>query len=407
MVHPESSDAKMKILLAHNRYAIPGRGSGEEVSIDAIASLLEERGHTIVTYIRSSLEVRKMRFGRLGPFFSGIYSFGAKKKMEQILRTEKPDLVLVQNLFPLISPSVLIACRTSNVPVVMRCPNYRLICPNGLFMTKGRICERCAGGKEYWCVLKNCEGNIFKSIGYALRGFAASHFSLFEDNVDVFLVLTEFAGKKLIQNGFSPEKIQVLSGLLNQQKTANNTNENPGKYVGFVGRLSPEKGVDMVIKAAKRLPGVPFKLAGSAQGYFSDIRNLPENVTLAGQLNSEDLWEFYRNARLLVAPSRWYEGLPMAIIEGMSASKPVIASDLGGLGEVVEDGTTGLLFQHDDVEDFADKIFFLWSNPDLCRRFGRAGREKTKREYCPDAFYGRLTQAFELASKMRRNRHWS
>ena len=189
----------MKIVIVHNRYALPGRGSGEEVAIDAILKLLKEKGHSIVSYIRSSLEVPEMKLGRLRAFFTGIYNVRAKREMEKLLDREKPVLAFVQNLFPLISPSVLVACRKANVPVVMRCPNYRLMCPSGLFMTNGTICERCSGGREYWCILKNCEKAIFKSMGYALRGFVANYFSLFKDNVDVFMVLTEFAKAKLLR----------------------------------------------------------------------------------------------------------------------------------------------------------------------------------------------------------------
>jgi len=242
----------MKIVIVHNRYALPGRGSGEEVAIDAISNLLTEKGHTIVPYIRSSLEVPNIKLGRLRAFFSGIYNVNAKREMENLLDREKPDIVCVQNLFLLISPSVLVACGKANVPVVMRCPNYRLMCPSGLFMTNGAICERCAGGKEYWCVLKNCEDDIFKSLGYALRGFVANYFSLFKDNVDVFMVLTEFAKKKLIQNGFSSKQVQVISGLANPGRFQPDFNKNNGRYVGFVGRVSPEKGIDLFVEAAKQ-----------------------------------------------------------------------------------------------------------------------------------------------------------
>ena len=186
-----------------------------------------------------------------------------KEIWENFWKRENPDLVLVQNLFPLFSPSVLIACKKANVPVVMRCPNYRLVCPNGLFLSHGTLCERCEGGKEYWCILKNCEKNIFKSIGYALRGFVARQFSLFKDNVDVFMVLTEFAKNKLIQNGFSPKKVKVISGLADTDRFNPGFNRNSGGYVGFAGRVSPEKGVDLLVEAANRLPEIPFKVAGN------------------------------------------------------------------------------------------------------------------------------------------------
>ena len=394
----------LKIVIVHNRYALPGRGSGEEVAIDAISKLLKDKGHRVVPYIRSSLEVSKMKLGRLMAFFTGIYNVRAKREMETLLDRETPDLVCLQNLFPLISPSVLAACRKANVPVVMRCPNYRLMCPGGLFMTNGTLCERCAGGKEYWCVLKNCEQDIFKSLGYALRGFVANYFSMFKNNVDVFMVLTEFAKEKLIQNGFPSKQVQVISGLANPNGIRPSVSGNQGRYVGFVGRVSPEKGIDVLIEAANSLPSVPFKVAGNFDRSLDLVRQAPSNIEFTGQLYPDDLIEFIAQARMILAPSKWYEGLPMAVIEAMLSGKPVICSNIGGLPEIVDDGITGLLFNYDDAKDLTEKIQTLWNDQKLCQTMGMAAREQAEKAYSPDAFYQRFMNAYESAL---RNKHVS
>ena len=391
----------LKIVLVHNRYAIPGRGSGEEVAFDAISTLLKEKGHTVLQYFRSSLEVPEMKFGNLRAFFTGIYNLSAKKEMQKLLERERPNLVFAQNLYPLLSPSVLVACQNANVPVLMRCPNYRLICPSGLFMRKGNACELCAGGKEYWCFLNNCEGNVFKSMGYALRGFVARQFSLFRDNVDVFMVLTEFAKRKLIQNGFPEDRITVISGLANPTRIKPLENRKNGGYVGFAGRVSPEKGIDTLLGAARKLPDVPFKVAGNNDRNPNLLKQAPANIKFIGQLNHESLKEFYAGAKMIVLPSKWYEGLPMVIVEAMLYEKPVISSDLGGLPEIVQHGSTGFLFQHDDVEDFADKIETLWNDPNLCRRMGMTARKKAEKQYSPDAFYERFMNSYEIARSVR------
>jgi len=397
----------LKIVLVHNRYAIPGRGSGEEVALDAISGLLKEKGHTVLPYFRSSLEVTDMRFGNLRAFFTGVYNASAKKEMLKLLERERPDLVLVQNLYPLLSPSVLLACQKVNVPVIMRCPNYRLICPGGLFMRNGNACELCAGGKEYWCILKNCESDIFKSIGYALRGFVARRFSLFTDNVDVFMVLTEFAKRKLIQNGFPGDRITVISGLANPDRIKPLKNPENSSYVGFAGRVSPEKGMDMLLGAAGKLPDVPFKVAGNNDRHPNLLKQAPANVKFIGHLNHENLKAFYAGAKMIVLPNQWYEGLPMGIVEAMLYEKPVISSDLGGLPEIVQHGSTGFLFRHGDVEDFGDKIQTLWNDPNLCRRMGMTARKKAEKQYGPDAFYERFMNSYEIARSVRNHRHVS
>lgn len=387
----------MKIIIAHNRYGLPGRGSGEEVMVDAIISLLKEKGHIVIPFIRTSLDIQKMTFGKIRSFFSGIYSIKAKKDFLQLLIKEKPDIVFIQNVFPLISPSILLACNKISVPMVMRCPNYRLICPTGLFMRNEKPCELCTNGREYRCIIHNCEKFIFKSIGYALRNFVARKLRLFKDHIDVFMVLTEFAKNKLIENGFPARKISVISGLVAMDQLNSVSTINEGKYVGFAGRISREKGIDLFIDAAKDLPNVPFKIAGDHKGFELIVKKAPKNVEFLGKLGGKELKKFYEHSRVIVLPSKWYEGLPAVIIEAMLHAKPVICSDLGGLPEIVEQGITGLLFKHNNAKDLSGKILKLWDDPELAREFGNAGIKLAKNKYHPDVFYERLITAFNTA----------
>ena len=391
----------MKIALVHNRYAWPGRGSGEEVMFEAMRELLASKGHLVFPYVRSSLELQQMRFGHVHAFFSGIYNVKAKQAFAHFLAAVKPDMVLIQNLYPLLSPSILHACRAANLPVLMRCPNYRLLCPNGKFMTAGRVCEKCSGGHDYWCFFKNCEQNIFKSAGYALRSLVARQLAIFKNNVDIFMVLTPFAKEKFIQNGFDPERIHVLSGLADPTSFTPTTISKAGSYVGFAGRLSHEKGVDTVIQAAKALPAIDFKIAGAYAHMPQLVREAPNNVCFLGQLGREELRRFYRNARFIVAPSQWYEGLPVVILEAMLAARPVIGSRIGGLPDIIDDERTGLLVDPHDHGAWREKIAYLWEAFELCQRFGNAGRQKAEAAYSPDAFYHRLMIAYQAGLKRR------
>jgi glycosyltransferase involved in cell wall biosynthesis len=393
----------MRVAIVHNRYALSGRGSGEEVMVEAIQGLLEARGHRVFPYIRSSLQLQEMPLGHVRAFFSGIYNVPAQRAFARFLTARKPDLVLIQNLFPLLSPSILVACRRMGVPVLMRCPNYRLICPNGRMMTKGQICEKCSGGKEYWCLLKNCEDNLLKSMGYAMRNFVARQLQLFHHNVDIFMVLTPFARQKFIDNGFLPQRVQVLSALVDPSQFQPPPTVNSGSYIGFVGRVSPEKGVDTLIQAARLLPDIPFKVAGPDSQETLSTLDLPHNVSFLGQLDRQALERFYQEARIIVVPSRWYEGLPVVILEAMLAAKPIICSRLGGLPDVVDEGITGLLFQHDSHVELKEKIEWLWRRIDTCRCFGIAGRKKAETDFHPDAFYERLMFAYHTSLALRAN----
>ena len=384
----------MKICLIHNAYY---RHSGEETVVENTRRLLEERGHLVTTYFKSSEEIPDMYFGRTRAFFSGIYSFSSKKAMRRLLAEYKPDIVHVHNVFPLISPSVLGECRKAGVPIVMTVHNYRLVCPNGLHMVRSQICEKCSGGREWWCVLRNCERNLFKSLGYALRNYIARTLRLFHDNVTMYICLTEFQKRKLIVAGLPEDRIAVIPNMCSIQ-TKESSSE--GDYVGYVGRLSPEKGIDVLLQCAQILQSVRFRVAGEYVRGPDISRGAPSNIEFCGFLQGDDLNMFRRQMRIAVMPSLWYETFGLILAEASLYGKPVVASRLGAMAEIVDDGKTGLLFDSGNAEDLARKIRTLWDDPELCRQMGQAGKEKALREYSPEKYYDRLMAVYEKAIKL-------
>lgn len=385
------AEDRMRVLMAHNEYARP---SGEEHAVQAIADLLGQRGHDVRWFLRSSSDIHAARFGQVRAFFSGIYSIRSRLEMGRILDREKMDIVQVQNLYPLLSASVLLACRKRGVPVVMRCPNYRLFCPTGLHLSRGRICKRCVGGRVWWCVLRNCEGGLLKSIGYAVRTAAAGLTGMIVDNVNVFVVLSQFQRQRFIAGGIDPDRVEVLPNMVN---TPPGEQETRGDTIAFVGRLSPEKGIEDFVKAARALPDCKFAVAGETSRMPDLVLRAPRNVEFHGFIEGRKLDDFFRNARFLVFPSVWYEGFPNGVARAMGLRKPVIASRLGALPEIVDDGATGLLFEPGNADDLVEKIMHLWTHPDECRAMGRAGYEKVKREYSPDRCYRKLLAIYEKA----------
>ena len=384
----------MRICMVHNCY---GTTSGEEIVVNATIALLRQKQHEVVPFIRNSEQIPDMRLGNIRAFFSGIYSFSSKKAMRRLLAEHKPDIVHVHNVFPLISPSVLGECRKAGVPVVMTVHNYRLVCPNGLHMVRGQICEKCCGGREWWCVLRNCERNLFKSLGYALRNYVARTQRLFHDNVTMYTCLTEFQKRKLIVAGLPEDRIAVIPNMCSIQ-TKESSSE--GDYVGYVGRLSPEKGIDVLIKCAQILQSVRFRVAGEFVRGPDIGRDTPSNIEFCGFLQGDDLNMFRRQMRVAVMPSLWYETFGLILAEASLYGKPVVASRLGAMAEIVDDGKTGLLFDSGNAEDLARKIRTLWDDPELCRQMGQAGKEKALREYSPEKYYDRLMAVYAKAIKL-------
>jgi glycosyltransferase involved in cell wall biosynthesis len=378
--------------MVHNAY---GTYSGEEAVVDGVRRLLEAHGHRLTTLARSSEEIPRMALGKVRAFWRGIYSPASRRQMRDLLRAERPDVVHVHNVFPLISPSILPECRAQGVPVVMTVHNFRLVCPNGLFMTRGRPCEKCSGGREYWCVLRNCEGSLLKSLGYAARNAVARRRRLFLDNVTAYAALTEFQRGRLIREGFPADRIHVIPNM--SDPAAVEPAPDLGATVGCVGRVSPEKGVSTLMEAAALCPDTAFAAAGATDRMPDLAARAPKNFTFVGHLDRRGLADFYRACRVVVVPSLCYESFPLVLAEAALHGRPVICSRIGGLPEIVEDGVTGLLFEPGDAADLAAKIRVLCDRPDLARSMGRAAREKALREYSPDKYYDRLMDVYERA----------
>ncbi len=385
----------INIVLVHNAYTEFG---GEDRVVNNLIRLLQEKGHSVFVFIKDSNEIQNMRFGKIRAFFSGIYSWASKQELRRYIEEYKPDVVHVHNVFPLISPSILIECKRSGIPVVMTVHNYRLICPNGLFMTNGHICEKCSGGHEYWCILRNCENNLLKSIGYALRNYIARKRRYYLNNINIYICLTQFQKNILIREGFHADNISILSNVIQSSKIE--TSESSGEYIGYIGRISREKGISTLFKAAGMCKDISFKAAGSYENAIELTKSAPSNFEFCGFLDGNKIHEFYHNSRFIVLCSEWYEVFPLVLLEAMNRGKAVICSRIGGLPEIVEDGITGLMFEPGNAKDLSEKIRYLWDRPDLCKKMGEAGREKALKVYSPGEYYKSLMTIYEKAITM-------
>jgi glycosyltransferase involved in cell wall biosynthesis len=387
------------IAIVHNAYA---KASGEEVVIDNLAALLAERGLNIQRFSRSSTEIEKTMAGKISAFFSGIHNPLSRKMFGQFLRQKRPDIVHIHNLYPLISPSILPECTAQDIPVVMTVHNFRLSCPNGLMLSHGELCDRCLGGREYWCFFRNCENSLLKSTGYALRTAAARILKRYYDHVDHFICLSAFQRDVLIREGLPADRVTVLA---NPMAFTGDSSIGNGDYVAYVGRISPEKDIWTLVKAACRLGDVPFKFAGSYHRMQEVIKKKPNNCEFLGQLDAKDLAHFYRNARMVIFATRCYEGFPTVLLEAMSYGLPIICSRIGGLPEIVKEGKTGLFYKPGNVDELADHVRTLWQDAALCRQLGDGGRQKGLKEYATDGLLSRLLAIYEKVIMEGGSRH--
>jgi len=382
----------LKILFIHNNYAEP---SGEEHAAEGLAQLLEMNGHTIKWYRRSTENIKWSVANKTKAFLSGFYNANSIRQIKMILNDFRPDIVQVQNLYPFISPSVLKVIKSQNIPLVMRCPNYRLFCPNGLFLDRhGNVCEKCTGNlKESWCILKNCESNIGRSVGYGLRNMWARISGSILKNVDAYIVQSAFQKEKFYKLGIPSDNLHIIPGL--SPSITSQPSETVGDHVTFVGRVSKEKGIVEFIEAAKLLPEISFVIAGRLDTSVSHlVSHTPTNVEWKGFLSGSELDQVFQNSRIIIVPSKWYEGFPNVITRAMLHGKPVITSNIGAMASIIDNGENGFLIDPGSVNQLTESISSLFYDTEMSVKLGKNGKQKAESVYDEQTIYERLMKIY-------------
>ena len=382
----------VKILTLFNDYR--QKGSGEYRVVTATQELLSRKGVAATLIMRTSAGLDRGIRRKVRAFARGTYSRAAYDETCGLLDAHRPDVVHVHNLYPLFSPSVLVACRAAGVRTVMTAHNYRHTCPTSHHYRRGKVCDRCLGGREWRCFAHNCRGSLAESFAYGFRAAVARKLRLFQDNTDVVIVGTRFAAGRLAAAGFGAERIVIMPSLGMPVKPGP---RGTGRYVAYAGRMTPEKGVGTLLQAARRLPQLEFRIAGDGPLFDELVSGSPDNVRFVGFLDPPRLARFYADALCLAVPSEWFEMRPMVICEAMAHGIPVVASDIGGLGELVEDGVTGLLARPGDPADLAARIGELVHDDARRRDFGDAARRHVLSHHDGDRCFDELMSVYAKA----------
>lgn len=382
----------MRVLVLHNFYQQAG---GEDVAFAAERDLLRRHGHEVLEYVEDNRDVGGM--DPLGLAARTVWSRASTRRLRELLRRTRPDVAHFHNTFVLISPSAYYACAEAGVPVVQTLHNYRLLCPGATFFRSGRVCEECLG----WSVplpgvVHGCyRGSRAQTAVVAAMVAAHRRLGTWDRRVDVYVALSEFARRKFVEGGLPQEKIQVKPNFAFPDC---GTGQHEGRYALFVGRASGEKGIETLLEAWRRLgPAARLKVVGS--GPLETLAaDSPGNVEWLGQQPKARVLSLMKDASLLVLPSTWYEAFPMVLVEAFATGLPVVASRLGALAELVEDGRTGLHFAPGDAADLAAKIEWALARPERLREMGRRARQEFEAKYTADRNYERLVDIYRLAA---------
>lgn len=386
-----------KVLLVHNHYLERG---GEDQSFEAEKALLLQHGHEICTYIRTNHEIVSYDWRRkLSLPVRTVYASDSVRDLRALIAAERPAVAHFNNTFPLISPAAYDICREKKIPVIQNIRNYRLVCPNALFFRDHHICEDCLGRAFAWPgIVHACyrDSRLQSSVVAFMLAFHRLR-KTWHEKVDVYVALTDFSRRKLIDGGLPAERIVVKPNFVHDRGVSDKI----GDYALFIGRIVEGKGVLTLLNAWRQCGAVPLKIVGDGPLLDSIRSQVSEQglktVEVCGSIPPAQVFELLKEARFLVFPALWYEAFPRVLIEAFSCGRPVIASNIGAATEIVSPGRTGLLFSAGDAADLAGKVTSLWHDVGACRAIGQEARREYESNYTPERNYRMLLEIYHRA----------
>ncbi|MGB4812500.1 MAG: glycosyltransferase family 4 protein [Methylophilaceae bacterium] len=376
---------KLKILVAHNAYQQHG---GEDGVVEAEVALLKNAGHEVVEYFRHNDDIKKISSFQL--LKDTLWSSKTGLDISELVANQRPDLIHVHNSFPLISPSIYWAAAKARVPIVQTLHNFRILCPQAMFLREAKVCEDCLGKTPWRGVVHKCYRNsIAHSAVLASQITLHQTIGTYRNKVTRYIALNNFCRNKFIEGGLPASKVVVKPNFIDSPDKPSEVLREGGL---FVGRLSNEKGLDVLASAVKTLPYNPIKVVGG--GELADFASASFGESYLGFQDLESILNLMRKSLYLVLPSIWYENFPRTIVEAFACGLPVIASRIGALADIVEDGKTGLLFEAGNALDLARKLAWAQAHHDEMLKMGRNSREEYERKYTPERNYQQLIDIY-------------
>lgn len=364
----------MRILIAHNYYQQAG---GEDAVVAEEVSLLERHDIAVEVYAKHNDSINVMPRAQVA--IDTMWSRKSAEEISAVIKRFKPDVIHTHNTFPLISPSLYYAAASLNVPVVQTLHNFRLFCAQAMFMRDGKVCEDCLGKLAWRGVMRGCyRGSKIQSA--AVVGMQGLHRMLgtYQHKVTRYIALNQFCSDKFIEAGLPKSRMAIKPNFIDLPLLTDEKGELRQGGL-FVGRLSKEKGLATLAEAASIYTQAKLEIIGI--GPEERMLKTHTNISLQGWKSPVEIYRCMRNSAYLVMPSIWYENFPRTLVEAFACGLPVIASRLGAMAELIDDGFTGLLFEPGNAKDLAEKLQWADSHPEEMLKMGREARWEYETKY--------------------------
>jgi glycosyltransferase involved in cell wall biosynthesis len=344
--------------------------------------------------------------GKVSNAFKIIYSVEAKRKIGELINYSKPDIAHLHVFQHQLSPSIIWELKKHGIPIVHTIHDLKIICPNYIMLTQGKVCERCINGQFYNCALHKCsKDSLMNSIVLTIEAYLHKFLKTYS-YVDAFISPSKFYLTMLEKFNINRSKLFYAPNFLdvNEFKPMYNTDED---YIIYFGRLSEVKGIFTLVDAVSKLPQIKLVIVGtgSMESLLKEkieSLSLAERIKIVGYKSGNELYDLIKRSKFVVLPSEWYENAPYSVLEAMALGKPIIGSRIGGIPEMVNDGINGCLFEPSNAEDMASKIDLLYSNKQLIKKMGQESRRIVEQLYSSGKYYEQVKDIYSnLLNKKR------
>ncbi|MCX7823828.1 MAG: glycosyltransferase family 4 protein [Syntrophobacterales bacterium] len=333
-----------------------------------------------------------------------VYSIEARYRLSRLLRdVGSVDVAYILNIYNYMSPSIIHTLRHHKIPVVMRVGDYNLQCANYLFLRNGKPCLLCARGAYYHALKYRCvKNNIWITTLRVLSMYVHRAIKIYNE-IKRFVVPCNFMKTMLISGGIPSDRIVVLLWPVILPERDINPKGFHRPYILYFGRISYEKGLDTLLEAYQACgSNMSVDLVLVGRDYDGEMARLKgmirpdfkDRIHFIGFVEQDELNQWIKGSLFTVVPSRWYDNAPLSVYESYALAKPVVAANIGGLSEQVEDQVTGRLFTPDCVSELTLALQWMLEDRDRLETMGRNGFQKVKKENNMRGYVFRLIEVF-------------
>lgn len=293
------------------------------------------------------------------------------KKISEVMKNEQPDIIHAHGWMLY---SAIALKKRFNIPVVATIHDYGFICPTKALIHGDRICSKCFTNECVYCGRRD-----FGLIVSLLRYLSVKSQKKNLKYVDKFIAVSSFV-KDIHSKYIDRNKIVVIPNFYNANEkdiiASKESDALPDDFILFVGSLTSHKGAGILIDAFGKIKDKSVKLVLCGKKQLKESYKTQENILIFEDAARDLVLEAYSRCRFVVIPSTWPDPCPTVAFEAMSYKKAIIASRLGGLTDIIDDGNTGILVSHSNPKELIDAMNLLIENPDMALGMGRAGYDK-------------------------------